>query len=261
MVGSPMLAPLTAGSGGGGGGGSTAITDEMIPGENGAGGGAGGGAVHLLAGGFLRVGGMLNADGGRGGQGPDDTVALGITGGGGGGSGGGILLQGTAGLEVTGWLRARGGFRGLSNNQPPGVVDGGSGSPGYIRFERGLGSPPATRSSGISGPVVVRPLSIPSIVYQAQSRWYFTGGTNPTFTAPIITATPASSGALGTLRESWRIEFQGADDLGGLPDLGSLTSWESDVTLVSSKEHVRFRVDLTTTFQAPRIDEIEIPWF
>ena len=135
-VGNEELVPLRGGCGGGSGGFA----------GGGPGGGAGGG-LQLVAGGELRIDGIVTARGGGGG-----SVAGSLSGGGGGGAGGGLLLEASS-IAIDGALTANGGGGGEGsrtgvasdpgNNGPDdaaqrapggsGISNGGDGGPGGAR--------------------------------------------------------------------------------------------------------------------------------
>jgi len=114
-----------------------------------------------------------------------------------------VIAQHAAGLPVTmvcgtagslhlegGWLRAVRGFSGRSFIPQPDRLDGGNGSDGYIRLEYVTGAAPTFRTAWVLGQINTRVYVLPITSTQAHSRCYFTGGTNPDFTAPEFTATP-----------------------------------------------------------------------
>ena len=113
IYGSPLLLPLIGGSGGGGGGSTSQ--------NSGGSGGGGGGAILIASSGTISIPGYILADGGSGGNGCN---------GGGGGSGGAIRVIATT-LAGNANVAVRGGNRGA----PTVYFYGGSGAPGYARFE------------------------------------------------------------------------------------------------------------------------------
>ncbi|HEX6811056.1 MAG TPA: Ig-like domain-containing protein [Planctomycetota bacterium] len=141
--------------GGAGGGGSASNASFcLFSARNwapGAGGGGGGGAIALRSGGSLRLAstGRILANGGSAANSPGGVAAGQQCAPAGGGSGGSIVLQtGTDDItlvELLGLIDVRGGLGGDFNRSSPTpitpplgavvVIDGGNGSPGFVRFE------------------------------------------------------------------------------------------------------------------------------
>ena len=139
---------LIGGSGGGGAGSNCTLSLNVAPGwAPGAGGGGGGGAIALRAGGLLRVApdAKVLANGGT----ALDYVSLTSSASAqvapaGGGSGGSIVLQSGGVGEIQGEINVEGGQGGFFRRQgasgifpQAGVIEiqGGDGSPGFVRYE------------------------------------------------------------------------------------------------------------------------------
>jgi hypothetical protein len=149
---------LVGGSGGGGAGSQACMTIQVASSRlwsYGAGGGGGGGALALRAGNSLRIGAAASilANGGSTGS-ITSTAALGASPApGGAGSGGSIVLQTGNEIDVGGFLDVRGGLGGVfqrsTNGSPTSpiqnnavvTIQGGNGSPGFIRCEVPGGGP------------------------------------------------------------------------------------------------------------------------
>lgn len=143
---------LVGGSGGGGSGSESlfaiSVTRAYAPGNGGAG---GGGAISFRAGDTLRMSALasISARGGSCGSSPTGIIAGAQTSPAGAGSGGSVVLQAGRIGDLQGAIDVRGGTGGRLNRTSPSptngtvVIEGGNGSPGFVRYELAGGATPA----------------------------------------------------------------------------------------------------------------------
>lgn len=179
---------LVGGAGGGGAGSQSCLSIAAVNPRvwaPGGGGGGGGGAIALRAGDALELGaaGSVLANGGRAAS-ISGVTASSSPAPGGGGSGGSIVLQSGRLASLTGVLDVRGGAGGVFNRSaggaPPAgagvIIQGGDGSPGFVRCEL-PGSPSlALLANMLPAPIAdnVAPLQEQDELAAMQSRFYDT---------------------------------------------------------------------------------------
>ena len=142
LYGNSELVPLSGGSGGGGGN----VNSGDISGV-GAGSAGGGGGAMILYGLQTSIKGNIKSIGGDGLNSFNDNGA------GGGGSGGAVVCGGKISLGIANTINVSGGVGGIGSPVNTGQ-DGGSGSPGRVRFDGPISGPvsASNRATKFSGP-------------------------------------------------------------------------------------------------------------
>ncbi len=247
------IEPLEGGSGGGGAGWTN------VAGANpGSGGGGGGGAVHLQTASMLLMQGTIRANGGPGGDNTGSGTGGSFGAGGGGGSGGAILVKAHS-VRDYGRYEALGGAAGdlkqgggcSSTVDVPGQGRGGAGGAGRIRFETDV---PVGFIYPEEGTVLTDGYQA-TFKKQAVSLFYDTGVACPDFSAPVLDPAPLTGKLL--------LNFQGAPESDGEPDIENVTAWSEEVDGADCHRFIRFSVEFKNwgaNDPLPALDSISIPY-
>lgn len=240
--GNERIIPLVGGSGGGGGGGVYSYV--------GGAGGGGGGAIVIASSGAISISGAIAANGGRGADGESQSCGWwGCSwsyrgGAGGGGAGGSIRLVANS-INGNGSVAAVAGGGGRSWDR-----DGGSGSPGRIRFEASS----ITRTAGTNPPLsmgypyAVTPPDMPSLTIASIAGLAVPSIPRGDFGAPDVTLPYSAKNPITIVVQASNIPVGTQVTLKANPAVGSTASGTAALIGTETSSTASVSLNLSTAY-------------